>query len=60
MIRNLAVHFRRLTYLIVPSAQTLALAGRRVLVHEWADRRVAIRCEGRKKMTRWGRSLSTG
>jgi len=46
MTRNLVVHFRRLTYLIVPTAEALALAGRRVLVHESADGRVEIRCEG--------------
>jgi transposase len=46
MTRNLVVHFRRLTYLIVPSPEALALAGRRVLVHESADGRVEIRCEG--------------
>ena len=47
MTRNLVVHFRRLTYLIVPSPEALALAGRRVLVHESADGRVEIRCEGK-------------
>lgn len=46
MTRNLVVHFRRLTYLIVPTAEALALAGRRVVVHESADGRVEIRCEG--------------
>jgi hypothetical protein len=46
MTRNLVVHFRRLTYLIVPSPEALALAGRRVLVHESADGRVEIRCSG--------------
>jgi transposase len=46
MTRNLVVHFKRLTYLIVPSPQALALAGRRVLVHESADGGVEIRCEG--------------
>jgi transposase len=47
MTRNLVVHFRRLTYLIVPSPEVLALAGRRVLVHESADGQVEIRCEGK-------------
>jgi hypothetical protein len=46
MTRNLVVHFKRLTYLIVPSPVALTLAGRRVLVHESADGGVEIRCEG--------------
>jgi hypothetical protein len=46
MTRNLVVHFRRLTYLIVPSPEALALAGRRVLIHESADSRVEIRYAG--------------
>ena len=46
MTRNQVVHFRRLTYLIVPSPEALALAGRRVLVYESADGQVEIRCEG--------------
>jgi hypothetical protein len=44
--RNLVVHFRRLTFLIVPSADTLGLAGRRVRLHESADGQVEIRYEG--------------
>jgi transposase len=47
MTRNLVVHFRRLTYLIVPTSETLALAGRRVLIHERADGQVEIHCAGR-------------
>lgn len=46
MTRNLVVHFKRLTYLIVPSPEALALAGRRVLLHESADGRVEIHCQG--------------
>jgi transposase len=46
MTRNLVVHFRRLSYLIMPSPEALALAGHRVLVHESADGCVEIRCEG--------------
>jgi hypothetical protein len=46
MTRNLVVHFRRLTYLIVPSPEAFALAGRRVLVLESADGQVEIRCAG--------------
>ena len=46
MTRNLVVHFRRLTYLIAPSPQALALAGRRVHVHESADGQVEIHCAG--------------
>jgi hypothetical protein len=34
---NLVVHFRGLTFLIVPSADTLGLAGRRMRLHESAD-----------------------
>jgi len=40
------VHFRRLTFLIVPSPETLALAGRRVLIHEAADGQVEIHGAG--------------
>src|SRR5450759_2042920 len=43
MTRNLVVHFRRLTFLIVPSPEALALAGRRVRLHESADGQVEIR-----------------
>jgi hypothetical protein len=46
MTRNLVVHFRRLTFLIVPSPETLALAGRRVLIHEAADGQVEIHGAG--------------
>jgi hypothetical protein len=44
--RNLVVHFRRLTFLIVPSPETLALAGRRVRLHESADGEVEIHYAG--------------
>jgi transposase len=46
MTRNLVVHFRRLSFLIVPSPETLALAGRRVRLHESADGQVEIRYAG--------------
>jgi hypothetical protein len=46
MTRNLVVHFRRLTYLIVPNPETLARAGRRVLIHERADGQVEIHGAG--------------
>jgi hypothetical protein len=46
MTRNLVVHFRRFTFLIVPSPETLALAGRRVLIHEAADGQVEIHGAG--------------
>ena len=44
---NLTVHFKGETYLVKPEPETTALAGKRVLVHEWADGRVEIRAEGR-------------
>jgi hypothetical protein len=46
MTRNLVVHFRRFSFLIVPSPETLVLAGRRVRLHESADGRVEIRYAG--------------
>lgn len=46
MTRNLVVNFRRLTFLIVPSPETLALAGRRVRLHESADGKVEIHYAG--------------
>jgi len=46
MTRNLVVHFRRLTFLIVPNPETIGLAGRRVRLHESADGQVEIRHEG--------------
>ena len=46
MTRNLVVHFRRVSFLIVPSPETLALAGRRVRLHESADGQVEIRYAG--------------
>jgi transposase len=49
MSRNLVVHYRRVSYVITPTAETRALAGakRRVEVHENADGSVDIRYEGR-------------
>ena len=44
--RNLVMHFRRLTFLIVPSPETLALSGRHVRLHESADGEVEIRYAG--------------
>jgi hypothetical protein len=44
--RNLTVHFKRVTYLIEKSPAMLAVAGRRVLIHEWEDGTVEIQCEG--------------
>ena len=46
MTRNRVVHFRRVSFLIVPSPETLALAGRRVRLHESADGQVEIRYAG--------------
>jgi hypothetical protein len=36
------------TYLIEKSPQALAIAGRRVRIHEWEDGTVEIHCEGRQ------------
>ena len=47
MTRNLLVHFKRSAYLITPGPETNALAGKRVRVHEWADGRIEIHCNGR-------------
>jgi len=44
---NLVVHFKRMTYLIEPSPDTLPLGGQRVRVHQWADGRIEIRAAGR-------------
>ena len=44
MTRNLVVHYQRRTYLIVPSPESLSLAGRRVRLFEAADGQVEIRC----------------
>ncbi len=46
MSRNLVVHFKRMTYLVEPSPETLALGGKRVRVYEWEDGRVEIHCQG--------------
>jgi hypothetical protein len=45
--RNLTVHFKRVTYLVEPSSDTLPLGGKRVRVYEWEDGRVEIHAEGR-------------
>jgi hypothetical protein len=47
MTRNLTVHFKRNAYLVQPTEETLAIGGRRVLVHEWEDGRVELHCAGR-------------
>ena len=47
MSRNLTVHFKRVTYLVEPGPETMPLGGKRVLVREWEDGRVEIRCAGR-------------
>jgi hypothetical protein len=46
--QNLTVHFKRVTYLVERSPENLGLARRRVVVHEWEDGRVELRCEGRR------------
>jgi transposase len=47
MSRNLVVHFKRVTYLVKPSPETIPLGGKRVQIREWDDGRVDIYCEGR-------------
>jgi hypothetical protein len=44
---KLTAHFKRVTYLIEPGPETLALGGKRVQVREWEDGRVEIQCAGR-------------
>jgi hypothetical protein len=46
--RNLTVHFKRMTYLVERSPENIALARKRVVVHEWEDGSVEIHCEGRR------------
>lgn len=48
MSQNLTVRFKRVTYLVERSPENLALARKRVLVHEWEDGRVELHCEGRR------------
>jgi hypothetical protein len=47
MSGNLTVHYKRRAYLVTPTAETLALAGKMVRVHEWEDGRVELHCERR-------------
>ena len=37
-----------MTYLVERSPETIALARKRVVVHEWEDGSVELHCEGRK------------
>jgi hypothetical protein len=46
--QNLTVHYKRVTYLIERSTENLALARKRVVVHEWEDGSVELHCQGRK------------
>jgi hypothetical protein len=46
--QNLTVHYKRVTYLIERSTENLALARKRVVVHEWDDGRIELHCQGRK------------
>jgi hypothetical protein len=49
MTANLVVHFERRSYVITPMKDTRPLSGRRrpVEVHQWADGRIEILCEGK-------------
>jgi len=44
--RNLALHYKRVIYLVEPRPETLALVGRRCRVHEREDGRVEFRHAG--------------
>ncbi len=46
--QSLTVNYKRVTYLIERSPETIVLARKRVIVHEWADGSVEIHCQGRK------------
>jgi hypothetical protein len=48
MSRNLVVHFKRVSYLIEPTPETLGFGRRKVIVHEWENGRVEIHCGGLK------------
>ncbi len=48
MSRNLVVHYKRVSYLIEPTAETLNFGRRKVRIHEWEDGRVEIHCDARK------------
>ena len=37
MSRNLVVHYKRVSYLIEPTAETLNFGRRKVRIHEWED-----------------------
>ena len=41
--RNLTLHYKRVTYLVEPRPETLALAGERCRIHEHEDGRVEVR-----------------
>jgi hypothetical protein len=49
MTANLVVHFERRSYVITPTTDTRPLSGRRrpVEVHQWADGRLEIVCDGK-------------
>jgi hypothetical protein len=42
------LHYKRVSYLIEPTAETLNFGRRKVRIHEWEDGRVEIHCDGRK------------
>ncbi len=44
--RNLTLHYKRVTYLVEPRPETLALAGERCRVHEYEDGHIEIRHSG--------------
>jgi transposase len=44
--KNLTFHYKRVTYLVEPSPETLALAGERCRVHEHEDGRIEVRHAG--------------
>ena len=46
--RNLTLHYKRVTYLVEPGPETLALAGERCLVHEHADGGIEVFHEGQR------------
>lgn len=48
MSRNLVVHYKRVSYLIEPTPETLQFGRRQVSIHEWQDGRVEIHCAGLK------------
>jgi transposase len=44
---NLVVNFKRKSYLVTPSPETLPLAGKEIQVFEWEDGQVELQCQGR-------------